>query len=859
MSEFPQYISTRGLAALFFGLLLTGVASAQDLAQAKALCDELTPANRAMAESAGYDVDQLCSQVSSTSRNTQITPPLPTIPRATVSTRTESDQMYPNRQAEMDGVLLPSDLVNLPPGYVLPDYLLDENIEPPSEAQIEKSLLKPYGYDLFANAPSTFAPTATLSVSPDYLLGPGDSLDILFYGKTNNSFSLEINREGIVDFPELGPVALSGLSYAEAKAMLKSRIAQQIVGAQVSISMGSLRSMQVFVLGEAYKPGAYTVSSLATVTQALISSGGVSDIGSLRNIQVKRQGVAIATLDLYDLLMRGDTANDLRLRDADVIYIPTVGDQVSIMGEVLRPAIYELKGGETAGDLIALAGGLAAKAYTKGVRLERVNASGFMTVFDLDLSNNEGGSFNLVVGDHLTVAPISDYMENIVSLNGAVRYPGDFSWQEGMRLSDILSSVEILQIEADTSVALLFRERANSADIDAILFSPEKIFAKADSASNVVLQSRDRIEIFSSYDDREEQLAPYIEMFKRQSRLEDSTNLVSSGGEVRFPGEYPLVKQMTVQDLIFLSGGLKESAYSRTAEIARIDLSNPDSAVKTIEIARLDSDSSVELMALDYVEFRIIPNFQERQSITLEGEFVFPGVYDFEKGESLTSVIARAGGFTSEAFVDGSVFTRESLKTREQQEIARLNKLLKEQVEFEKLKQSNTSADAGVADLEAQEQALESLEDLDAVGRLVIPLADILDYSVDDILLETGDRLLIPSFRQEVTIIGEVQRPMSYLFDASFNQNDYIDKSGGLKPSADERGIYIVKASGEVIMPKRSWRQFRSAKAKIEAGDTIVVPLDTDDRVRGIALLTEVSQIIYQLSLGAAAINTFSN
>ncbi len=832
-------------SALVFSVLyaIPSAPFAQNLDQAQALCSDLTPAKKAMAERAGYDVDQLCSQVSSTSKNAQITPPLPTIPRATVSTMTAPGQLPSSQQSQAD---------NVP----------NEDIEPLTKAQIEKSLLKPFGYDLFANAPSTFAPTASLSVSSDYLLGPGDSLDILFYGKTNNSLSLEINREGIVDFPELGPVALAGLSYAEAKAMLKSRIAQQIVGAQVSISMGMLRSMQIFVLGEAFKPGAYTVSSLATVTQALISSGGVSDIGSLRNIQIKRRGTVVATLDVYDLLMRGNTANDLRLRDSDVIYIPTVGDQVSIMGEVLRPAIYELKGSETAADLIELAGGFVAKAYAKSVRLERVNATGFMTVFDLDLSSDADNSFNLAVGDHVTVAPISDYMENIVSLNGAVRYPGDFRWQEGMRILDILPSEEVLKIDADASVALLFRERANSADIDAVLFSPKTLFAQidSDSDSNIVLQSRDRIEIFSSYDDRQKQLAPYIEKFKRQSRLDNLTNLVSSGGEVRFPGEYPLVKQMTVQNLISLSGGLKESAYSQTAEIARIDLSNPDSAVNTIETARLGATSRFELMALDYVEFRTIPNFQERQSITLEGEFVFPGVYDFEKGESLTSVIARAGGFTPEAFVDGSVFTRESLKKREQQEVARLNKLLKEQLELERLKQANADADEQMVNLEAQEEALESLADLDVIGRLVIPLAEMMVGATDDIVLQKNDRLIMPKISQEVTIIGEVQRPTSYLFDKDLTTKDYIVKSGGLKASADDDGIYVVKASGEVLAPQQRLFRFKSVNSGIQPGDTIIVPVDTEDKdIRVIDLLSQVSQIIYQLSLGAAAVNTFNN
>ena len=242
---------------------------------------------------------------------------------------------------------------------------------------MQRPSLRSFGYDLFANAPTTFAPAESLPVSADYLLGPGDSLDILFYGKINTSFSLVINREGFVDFPELGPVGLAGMTYGEAKSMLQSRIAAQIVGTKVSITMGALRTIQVFVLGEAFKPGAYTVSSLSTITHALISSGGVSDIGSLRKIQLKRNGKLIKVLDIYDLLLAGDTSSDVRVQAADVIYIPTVGQLASIDGEVLRPAKYELIGGESVKDLVKLAGGLTPKAFLSNTIIQRIDESDF--------------------------------------------------------------------------------------------------------------------------------------------------------------------------------------------------------------------------------------------------------------------------------------------------------------------------------------------------------------------------------------------------------------------------------------------------------------------------------------------------
>ena len=262
--------------------------------------------------------------------------------------------------------------------------------------------------------PQPSRPAASIPVSADYMLGPGDTLDILFYGKSNSKFSLKINREGFVDFPELGPVGLAGLTYGEAKEMLQGRISAQIIGTQVSISMGSLRSMQIFVLGEAFKPGAYTVSSLATITHALVSSGGVSDIGSLRNIQLKRKGKVVAELDLYDLLMKGDTSSDVRVQAADVIYIPTVGSLVSVSGQVLRPAIYELKGGERVEDLIELAGGMGEKAFAGSARIERIGDDGFMTALDLDLNTSSSRNARVKGGDHLTVDGIINRQKDLL-------------------------------------------------------------------------------------------------------------------------------------------------------------------------------------------------------------------------------------------------------------------------------------------------------------------------------------------------------------------------------------------------------------------------------------------------------------
>ncbi len=827
----PLNISKRWLLSIAMtASLFSGSAFSQGLGDIKELCGDLTPANKAMAAQAGYDVDELCRELPAMSAAKAAVPAAPKVARETVSsTQTLAVAVAPVAVAGV-GEAAPA------------------------------SSLKPFGYDLFANAPTTFAPAASIPVSSDYLLGPGDTLDILFYGKTNTAFSLEINREGFVDFPQLGPVGLAGLTYGEAKDMLQARIAAQIIGTQVSISMGSLRSMQVFVLGEAFKPGAYTVSSLSTITHALVSSGGVSDIGSLRNIQLKRQGKLVATLDLYDLLLAGDTSNDVRVQAADVIYIPTVGDLASIEGQVLRPAIYELKGTESIQDLVELAGGMGPKAFAQSARLQRINFDGFMTTLDVDLTQSEDKSASLRGGDHLTVDAITNYKKDVVSLQGAVRHEGDFAWRDGMRVSDIVATRDKLNPDADLGAVMLVREIPNSADIEMLIFSFERVLADFSSEDNQRLMSRDKIIVLSAYGDRATQISPYITQLKRQATLGTSAKIVASGGTVRFPGEYPLVEGMSIDDLIRLSGGLVESAYSQSAEIARIDLSNPNRAVSSIVVSSLTGSSTMALQPSDYVEFRTIPNFRETQTISLEGEFVFPGTYAFDKGENLSSVIQRAGGFTDEAFVGGSIFLREALKIREQQELDRLSKVLNDDLNADRLRDANSNIAVDDAQLTLQRNAIEALASAEAQGRLVIPLMKIVNFSVDDVALKTNDRLLIPKFSQEVTVIGEVQRPTSYLFDASFSQADYLIQSGGIKPSADKRGIYVVKAGGQVVMPSRGFFKFRSASADIGPGDTIIVPLDTDDtRIRGIPLLAEVSTIIYQLALGAAAVNSFSS
>ena len=801
-----------------------------------AMCNDLSPANRAMAKTAGYDVDALCAGFSQQPKMAPVNPQAAAIPqRQTVAAEKIADQVAPTAVV---GVTAP----------------------PPIRS------LKPFGYDLFAGSPNTFAPVTNVPVSPDYLLGPGDTLQVLFYGKTNSAFALEINRDGTVNFPELGPVGLAGLTFQEAKDMLQTRIATQMIGVQASISMGELRSMQIFVLGEAYKPGAYTVSSLSTITHALVVSGGVSDIASLRNIQLKRAGKVVATLDLYDLLMQGDTQSDIRLQPSDVIFVPTVGDLVSVDGQVLRPAIYELTGGESVSDLLALAGGLGPKAHRASARIERIQGSGFLTVVDLDLTQASDQKLKLRAGDGLRVDAIKDRMADIVSVKGHVYYPGSFAWQKGMRLSDLITSLDQFPPGLDLDYGIISREDPISGDLSALQINPGTVIAAPGGAEDLLLHSRDEILLFAQMSGRAAQLDPLLDVIKAQTGFSEPAQIVSINGTVQFPDEYPLTQGMGVMALINAAGGLTEAAYTGLIEIARRDLSDPQQAKVTIELASLSvlmgaGANDFPLRPNDVVSVKALPEYRDVDMVTLEGEVVFPGEYKIVRGETLTSVIERAGGLTDRAFIGGAFFSRVELREQEAKALEDLRKRVADELAAEQLQDMNSGIAIDANSAAIQRQTLAKLSEVNASGRLVVSLDDLMAGLVDDIILKDGDRLVIPEFTQEVTVIGEVQRSASHLFDRRLALNDYLDLSGGFNSNADKRGIYLIKADGQVVIPRRKGLlKFLPKIANIEAGDTIIVPLDADQtKIRGISLISEVSKIVYELALGAAAVNSLGS
>jgi protein involved in polysaccharide export with SLBB domain len=721
--------------------------------------------------------------------------------------------------------------------------------------------LKPFGYDLFDEAPSTFAPMTDIPVPADYVVGAGDQLNVQLFGSQNSTLKLAVGRDGRVNFPELGPIGVAGKSFDSVRGEIEARVAQQMIGTQASVGLADTRSIRVFVLGEAQKPGSYTVSGLATVTSALYASGGIKTTGSLRDVQLKRQGALVRRLDLYDLLLRGDTSNDAKLQAGDVIFIPPVGATVSVEGEVRRPAIYELKGSVSLGAAVALAGGLTNEADDSRVAVLRVGEDKRRVALNLPLNTSEGRSAALRNGDAVRVQRLRPTLDAGVSLEGHVFRAGTVAWREGLRLSELIPSVDELKPDADLNYVLIRRElppdrrlAVLSADLAAALRSPG-------SAADVPLAARDRVIVFDMEAGRRQVLNPLLAELRRQGGVETPSAVVSIGGRVKAPGEYPLEPGMRVSDLLRAGGNLEDSAYGVKAELSRFVSGRDERKSELIEIdlaavRRGEAAADITLQAFDALIVKELPEWAKQESVTVSGEVRFPGAYPIRRGETLRSVIERAGGLTGLAFIKGSVFTRLELREREAEQINRLTERLQSDLAATAIQAGQIAQGQQAAQGAMNAQALlGQLKTSKPIGRLVIDLDRVLAGNVgspSDVLLRDGDQLIVPKIRQEVTVLGEVQNGTSHLYRAGLSRDDYVNLSGGLTRKADKSRIYVVKADGSVVA-KTGW--LADGKTAIQPGDTIVAPLDTE-RLPPLPFWQAVTSIIYNAAVAVAAIGS---
>ncbi len=827
----------------------------------------------------------------------------------------------------------------------------------------KKDVLKPFGYDLFAAEPSTFAPAAHIPIPVDYVVGPGDNVIVQLYGKDNATYELQISREGVLNFPEIGPISINGLNFSELKARLNELVAEQMIGIKASITMGALRSMQIFVLGEAHRPGAYTVSALSTITHALFVSGGVNSLASLRNIQLKRKGKVIQNFDLYDLLLKGDTSKDERLQPGDVVFIPPVKYTAGISGAVKRPAIYEFKSSINAAELVKMAGGYTPTAFPSVSKIDRINAQGERTIIDLDLKKNKKKPIR--VGDVLHVHSILDRIENTISVRGHVHRPGGFKWTKGMRVSSVIKRIADLKPNPDTAFAIIERTDkadgrlsvlsfnlgaalANKKGVDDLLLRPRdviRVFGHAEDHADAlqplvqaligqtklnnyprvvnvrghvrysgpypltqnmtvedliaaaggllpdadyqtailvsknrqtlksvtstfslrqpialgrVLKPQDELFLFGMASSRQEIVADLVERLKREADKTHPFKVVSIGGAVKYPGNYPLISDMSAATLIDLAGGFKETAYNLSGEITRKkidDQQNYSIEHLPVKLSNAEILSTVALLPRDHLVIKQIPKWDEERKIHLKGEIKFPGEYPITDGETLSQLIKRAGGLTQFADAYGTIFLRESLKQREEEVLARYRSQLdKQMLEIEK---KAAAGDDEISEAKLAGAALlDEITDAKPSGRLVIDMPSIIAGKPGaDLVLRDGDEIVVPSIIQEVSVLGEVQHPTSHLFVSKLSGKGYLNLSGGYSVLSDKKRAYVIERNGSVKpLKKRILWVFKKRK-RIKPGDTIVVPPDLD-RVAPLTYWSQVSQVLFQLATTAAALET---
>lgn len=745
-------------------------------------------------------------------------------------------------------------------------------------AEFEKSLIKKekslerYGMALFDREVSTFAPTDAASVPDNYRLGAGDNLVVQLFGTETDQYDLQVARDGQISVPKLGPITVAGLTYEDTRDLIQSRVAEQLLGAQATVSMGRLRAINIFMAGEVVVPGAYSVSALTTVTQALFQAGGIGDIGSLRNIQVKRNGATVNIFDVYQLLLKGDASGDLRLQSGDVVFVPPYTGVVTVEGAIKRPMIYEFIDGESIADAVAMAGGFDQDAYSSAIAVvSKAVGKSLPGAKNIDLNDPKDAGVKLRNGDKIRVPESTDSLENAVSLEGAVVRPGVYGWVEGQRISDILTSVASdLKPYADLGYALIVRQKNKQLDIEILPINLGAALNELDSEENILTAPRDKIVIFglpsvidiSALDTETETeissvqrtllLEPIIEKLKSQARDGEPVQIASISGAVKAPGDYPLGSQDTVATLVAAAGGLKDSAYLDSAELRSLYLGQDgqmSSRYRDLNLTAELASSSLVLQSRDHLFVRELPEWNPTSAVTLEGEVRFPGEYRIRKLETLADVIKRAGGLTPAAFQGGAVFTRDSvaeLETTRSKQFAQ--SIIRDFASSQLTKEDNN---IGIAEVQA---IAEILQDFEGVGRLLVDLEAAMSGDVlANVALEDGDVLSIPAQMSTVSVVGEVRRPGTHTFQSGLDLNDYLGLSAGMTARADDKELYIVKANGSVLRPTKSLFRFAGGNGSLSPGDTIVVPVDagyTDN----LTLWREVTQVIFNSTAGLASI-----
>jgi protein involved in polysaccharide export with SLBB domain len=728
-----------------------------------------------------------------------------------------------------------------------------------------------FGQSLFVLPPSTFSPVDRMQVPSDYIIGPGDELQIHVWGQVEANLRVIVDRSGQIYIPQVGEISVAGVHYGELEDHLKHELSRVFRNFNLTANMGRLRSIQVIVVGNARYPGTYTISSLSTLINAIFASGGPSAQGSLRHIQVRRDNATITDFDFYDLLVKGDKSKDVRLQPGDVIYFPRVGPLVAISGSVNTPAIYEMKDNSTLQDLIETAGDLSTVADTGKITIDRVvdHQARQALEFPYDVQSRTAP---LKDGDIVRVLSIVPRFENTVTLRGNVANPGHYPWKPGMRVRDLIPDAQALLTRGYwRSRAAIVNGRSTEYPLPGEGMANNPTGVNQSNGTNTNSSTADGVSsndtYNSPYGSSDLAGALYLQNQQNNGQVQSQNAPVGLADEQRMTSgnsTNPNIVRNVAEDV-------RRYAPEINWDYAIIQRVNPqDLSSKLLwmsprkAILERDEESNLELQPGDIVTIFSqrdvsVPQDKRSQYVIVEGEVMRPGVYKLEINETLRSVLQRAGGLTQNAFVYGAQFTRESARIAQQKSMDELARTLEVQIRQSaaSVAASGTTGDVQQM-LAAQEAVIGQLKSARATGRVALPVKpkDKSLTDLPDMVMEDSDRVSIPHVPSTVAVVGNVYNPGSFIFQPHNSTEMYLEMAGKGKPQSDMHHAFVLRANGVVVAANNVNGLFTGSRfdhLHLYPGDEIVVPykVPTGAFVRG---LRDWSQITAQLALTGAAI-----
>ncbi len=696
--------------------------------------------------------------------------------------------------------------------------------------------LSQFGYEVFQ---SSVGRTSKLAIPDDgYRLGPGDKLRIRIWGaEVDAEFVGMVGRDGSINVPRIGIVPVAGVRFGAVESVIRKEAEKYIQGININVSLQELRSVEIYVVGSVNRPGLHMVPAFSTVMSGLLAGGGAKKTGSLRGIQLYRDGRLLRKIDLYDLLLAGKRDFDVTLADRDVVFVPRIGGTVAVAGAVSEEGIFELKDEDTVGDIFELAGGILPQGFIGRIYLRRYLRNQEFTVQDIATSvdNEDWQGIPVHDGDLLELQFLSSVRPRIVKLEGHVWMPDSFQFRPGLSLADILVSAALFKPGAVMDYGLLYSYDEATTRSQVKRFPLAQVLAHE---YNLELQPYDRVVILS----------------REEIGIREE---ITVHGAVWNDGIFTYTYGLTLADAVALAGGQKFGARVQGIELSRREIGADKMATKQF-LLDLDKDGATLLQPFDDVFIPQINNAGLQAKVIISGQVKFPGSYVIKDGEHISDVIKRAGGFLPGAYFYGAEYASEKARQIQQRSIDRLVQELEVRAHQVVVGEAQTAVNAeGVAAAKAAEASvaalLNKLKAVRAKGRVTIKLADLdsLRGSTDDFLVGDGDTLYIPKLPNFVAAVGSVYSPSAYLYEPDTDVDYYLSKSGGPTKLADEDYVYLLRANGEVVSKNRMKGLFSSfASLVIMPGDTIVVPEDLE-RVPYLRLIRDVSDIVFKIATTA--------